>query len=174
MKTEIYQRYLTKRIIKTKANKLLEVTIPKGVFVARVTNKGQIRVSMSLLHKNDRFNLKDGLNAARKNADKLDTQVYITTHHKAAFDKFVERAKRYFKSIDVNEPVDVNKPVDDWTGKFVHSKSHGNRVWYYVVKDNGNTIECQHAGWESPFIPNGTAHVYTDVLKINMYKDAND
>ena len=96
-KSEIYQRFFKREIIKTKKNKLLEVKRPVGVFVARKTNKGNIVVSLSLVHKNDKFNMKDGVNQARKNAKRTGDTVNLSNEHSAALGKFIHRAEKYFR-----------------------------------------------------------------------------
>ena len=159
-KSEIYQRFFKREIIKTKKNKLLEVKRPVGVFVARKTNKGNIVVSLSLVHKNDKFNMKDGVNQARKNAKRTGDTVNLSNEHSAALGKFIHRAEKYFR---VKVP---QENPNDWTGKIVDlldSEENPIGVYYKVVKDNGERVDVVHIGSNKNGKPNKC--VYKDQFR---------
>jgi hypothetical protein len=153
MKTEIYQRYREFRTIRTKAGETIKVAVPCGVFVALKKNNGQLAIGQSLLHKTDRFDLKTGLNQARKHASKASMKsVNVSPERANAYDAFIERAKRYFGIIP-KLPRKTPEPVEQksWKGKAVTLKGEKARneldpnfrvTFYYVVEDNGNTVDC--------------------------------
>lgn len=140
MKNEIYQRYRETRTIKTKANKTLTVKVPCGVFVALKTNKGGIRAGQSVLHKKDRFDMKTGLNQARKHASSpTSIAVNVSKEREEAFNKFILRAQRYFGLLPKNQ--------NDWTGQDVILTGYANldkATYYHVVLDHGSTVDVYY------------------------------
>jgi len=91
-------------------------------------------VSLSLVHKNDKFNMKDGVNQARKNAKRTGESVNLSKEHSAALDKFIHRAEKYFR---VEIPVENS---NNWAGKIVEllnsqGQSLNTPVFYKVIRD---------------------------------------
>lgn len=153
-KSEIYQRFFKREIIKTKKNKLLEVKRPVGVFVARKTNKGNVIVSLSLVHKKDKFNMKDGVNQARKNAKRTGDSVNLSNEHSEALKKFIKRASKYFR---VEIPTEKEEKCD-WTGKVVELMNSvglplNTPTFYKVVADKGDVIDVVFVGYKKTNVP---------------------
>jgi hypothetical protein len=101
MKTEINQYYYEKGVKTTKLGKLTDTKEPKGVFVARKTNKGNVVVGCSFLRGDDVFDAKVGLNIARKNASRSKKSTRpMTEKQREAYDIFLKRVNKYFRLDD--------------------------------------------------------------------------
>ncbi len=68
-----------------------------GLFVAFVSNKGELKVGVSVCHKHDKFDKKKGHQLALQHAKSNYREVVYPTAAKADVAKFIERAERFFK-----------------------------------------------------------------------------
>lgn len=103
---EIYQRAAYTETVPKKSGGSYVKTVNFGVFVARKSNKGELRVGFSVVHPDDdaKFDLKRGLNIARRRTSTSLSPRLIRNPEMAArfelvrpqYERFIARAVRYF------------------------------------------------------------------------------